>query len=188
MYAPTYRQTAAVINAEYYQFDENEIIELKKVLKRHNAILGIRLHYFRNDNKLFNIENFIDNEFIYDIGHNVIQELAPVVREADLVVSDYSSVFVESLYLDKPVISFAYDFEEYKEKQDGLLYDFEMIFPGDIVNNTKKLFISIDDCLGRLDNEKSEKYNFSKAFFYKYMDTNNSMRVVEMVQKELHDK
>jgi CDP-glycerol glycerophosphotransferase (TagB/SpsB family) len=101
VYAPTYRQTAAVSTSAYYQFSDAEINSLLQVLKKHNAILGIRLHYFRNNNQLFNIEKYIDNEHIVDLGHNISPEIAPVIRESDVVISDYSSVFIEALYINK---------------------------------------------------------------------------------------
>ena len=46
-YAPTHRQVAAISGSEYYVFNKNEINQLKNVLEKHNAILGIRMHYIK---------------------------------------------------------------------------------------------------------------------------------------------
>ena len=64
VYAPTYRQVAAVKEAAYYQFSRDEIDELKKLLKKHNVVMGFRMHYFRNSEYLINLEKYIDNEYI----------------------------------------------------------------------------------------------------------------------------
>jgi CDP-glycerol glycerophosphotransferase (TagB/SpsB family) len=182
VYAPTYRQTAAVGSAEYYQFNENEISELKRILSKHNAVLGIRLHYFRNNANLFNIEKYIDGDLIIDVGHKLAQEIAPVIREADLVISDYSSVFIEAMYVNKPLIAFAYDFDNYRDEQDGVLYDYEMVFPGPIVKNTQNLFEALDFELGNNAQINSDKYRFSQKLFFNHIDANNSGRVVEKVK------
>ncbi|WPR71616.1 CDP-glycerol glycerophosphotransferase family protein [Flavobacterium sp. NG2] len=187
LYAPTYRQTAAVGSSEYYQFTDEEIKKLVVILKDNNAILGIRLHYFRHSDTLFNIEKYIDDEFIFDLGHTKIPEIAPLIREADFVVSDYSSVFIEAMYLNKSVIAFAYDFEHYSKEQDGVLYDFKMVFPGDIVSNYDELLSSLDVALQTNEENSNERYRNAQRFFYKHRDTSNSKRVVEMVKSELYD-
>ena len=185
LYAPTYRQTAAVENAAYYQFSIDEINRLKDILNKYNAILGIRLHYFRNDKTLFNIEKYIDNKYIIDLGHNIIPEISPVIRMSDIVISDYSSVFIEAIYLNKPIISFAYDFDHYKTEQDGVLYDYDMVFPGPVLTNTNDLFNEIEHSLKIDDSNLSDKYKLSQKFFYKFIDTKNSKRVTNKVKSLL---
>jgi CDP-glycerol glycerophosphotransferase len=182
IYAPTYRQSQAVSSSQYYQFTVQEIETLKGILKANNAILGIRLHYFRNAVTIFNIEKFIDNDVFFDLGHNVSPELVPVIREADVVISDYSSVFLEAIYINKPIISFAYDLDHYKNEQDGLLYDLELVFPGPIVKEASALFTSIEKYLKPRIGQKSERYNFSQQLFFKHLDEGNSVRVVNKVK------
>jgi CDP-glycerol glycerophosphotransferase len=184
-YAPTYRQTVAVKDSSYYQFSKEEINELKKILKKHNAILGFRMHYFRNNKTLFNIEDYIDNEYFFNLGHEKFSDIASVIRESDIIISDYSSVFVEAMYLTKPVIGFVYDVKHYRENQNGLLYDFDLVFPGPIVQNFASLIIELDNELTYCKQIGSERYNTSKKFFYKFIDDKNSERVVEKVRQLL---
>lgn len=185
LYAPTYRQTSAVKDSEYYQFSFKEITKLKALLVEHNAILAIRLHYFRNNETLFNIEKFIDNELIFDLGHHVATEIASVIRESDIIISDYSSVFIEAMFLNKRLISFAYDIEHYKEHQDGLLYDFNLIFPGFVCSTTEQLFSSITNSFHKPSTEDLVRYNMSKKIFFSQIDSNNSLRVVSKVKDVL---
>lgn len=180
-YAPTYRQTSAVSDASYYQFNHEEIENLKKLLIKHNAIFGFRMHYFRNDKNLFNIEDYIDNEYIYDLGHKIIPEISPVIRESDIVISDYSSVFIESIYIDKPVFAFTYDFENYRDNQDGILYDFEMVFPSPPVFTFKNLLDELDKELTKANQVNTVKYKFSQSFFFNNIDADNSARLIEKI-------
>lgn len=184
-YAPTYRQTAAVNSSQYYQFTNEEIDKLKEFLKKNNAIFGFRMHYFRNDSNLFNMENYIDNEYIFDLGHKNVTEVAAVIRESDIVVSDYSSVFIESLYVNKPVFGFTYDMEHYRDHQDGLLYDFEMIFPSPLIFTFDNLIDSLQEEISNNNQTNTQKYKTSQKFFFDHIDTHNSKRVVERVKSLL---
>jgi CDP-glycerol glycerophosphotransferase len=184
-YAPTYRQTAAVSDSSYYQFSEQEIDALKSVLKKHNAVLGFRMHYFRNNDQLFNIGKHVDNEVIFDLGHENVSEIAPVIRSASVVISDYSSVFLEAMYIDKPVLGFMYDLDHYREQQDGLLYDLDMIFPGPVTESFTELLAAIDRTLENDESVSSPQYAFSKKFFFDHVDSDNSKRVVKRVSSLL---
>jgi CDP-glycerol glycerophosphotransferase len=185
LYAPTYRQTVAVKDAFYYKFSDSEIEDLKKILKEHNAIFGFRMHYFRNDAYLFNIEDYVDNEYIFNLGHDFIPEISSVLRSSELVISDYSSVFIEAMYLNKPVISFAYDKKHYSENQDGLLYDEEIIFPGKVTEQYSDLLSSIKEELDNPTQTNSQKYKTSQKFFFDHIDTENSQRVIKKVKQLL---
>jgi len=182
VYAPTYRQTTTVSDSRYYQFSKDEIKKLKGLLRKHNVVLGFRMHYFRNSKDLFNFEDYIDNELIFDVGHNVISEIAPIIREADIVITDYSSVFMEALYIDKPVFAFAYDYDHYKNQEEGFLYNFKEVFPGPISYKFKELIHDLDIELSDSRQIYSEKYKFSKHYFYQFNDANNSERVIKKVK------
>lgn len=184
-YAPTYRQVVAVKNAEYYQFSQNEINNFKKILIKHKAIFGFRFHYFRNSKEFFNLEEFVDNELIFDFGHDNIPEITPIIRESDLVISDYSSVFIDSIFVNKPVLGFVYDLDNFIKYQDGFLYDFEIVFPGPADIKFNELLKHIDDELSNPKQVKSDRYKIVQKFFFEYRDALNSKRVVNKIKEIL---
>lgn len=186
VYAPTYRQTSACGEAYYYNFKEAEIERLKNLLKENNLVLGYRPHYFKNDKNYFNMDEFIDGETILDFSMEKIPEFSSVARLCDLLITDYSSVYLETLYLGKDAICFAYDWDSYRLNQDGLLYDLEMIFPGAIY---KKFDDVIDEIkiYAEENNEKSKmKKEIVRQMFFKYCDGKNSERVYRKVMKSIH--
>lgn len=181
LYAPTYRQSHAIDSASYYQFTIEEIEKLKNLLIKNNAILGFRMHYFRNSTKLFNIENFIDNKVFFDLGHNAINEISAAVRCSDIVITDYSSVYIDALYINKPVLSFAYDLENYQSNQDGILYDLELAFPSKVLKEFNELLESLEKELILNNQVQSQKYKDTQRFFLKYLDTSNASRIVNKI-------
>lgn len=181
VYAPTYRQTSVSDTAYYYQFTQAEIDALKQFLQANNAILGYRPHYFKNSNQFFNLDEFIDNELIFDLSQTVIAEYSALARELDLLITDYSSVYIEALYLNKPVICFGYDIEHYRTQQDGLLYDMDLAFPGPIVQDFGALLDALKERLKATPEAIFLEQKIAKKLFFKYNDANNSQRVVERI-------
>ena len=180
VYAPTYRQTTASQEAYYYQFQEEEIEQLKNILKKHNAILGYRPHYFKNTEKYFNLDKYIDNQYIFICDQHTIPEFSALVRECDVLITDYSSVALEGLYLNKASFSFAYDLKNYETEQNGLIYDLDMIFSQQVFQSFGALMQALDQVL---QEEKSAATStmLHKLFFH-YRDCNNSDRVVKRVK------
>lgn len=179
-YAPTFRERH-VQGSAYYQFTDAHIQRLKALLARHDAVLGFRMHYFRKGEQLFNLEQYIDNDRIFDLGHSQIKEIAPVLRQTDVLVTDYSSVYIDALYLNKPVISFAYDLEHYSAQQNGLLYEMDLAFPGPVVRQFDQLLEALDSELARDAQSDSERYQMTRRLFFKYTDDKNSARLVERI-------
>ncbi|BAN49746.1 CDP-glycerol glycerophosphotransferase family protein [Metapseudomonas resinovorans] len=176
-YAPTFRESE-VEAASCYQFSDEQISRLKALMARHDAVFGFRMHYFRKGDQLFNMERYIDGETLFDLGHKAIHEIAPVLRESDLVVTDYSSVYIDALYLDKPVFSFAYDLEHYQARQNGLLYDMELAFPGPVLKDFDDLLRALDEELTCPRQVAGGRYAQTKKLFFSFQDDRNSARVV----------
>jgi len=181
IYAPTYKEVA-VSGSVYYQFSDDEIKKMVNFLKRNNAVLGVRLHYYRNSSELCNIEKFIDNEYIFDLGQSVIDEAGLVVRFSDIFITDYSSLFLDALYVNKPVFSFAYDKKHYEEKQRGLLYDMGTVFPGPILSKFEDILNSVEDELKKNIQINTVQYKLARQLFYEHIDGDNSERVVELIR------
>lgn len=185
VYAPTYRQTSVSETAHYYQFEQTEIDALKCLLQENNAVLGYRPHYFKNSEQYFNLDQFIDNELIFNVSQVVVPEYSALARELDVLVTDYSSVYIEALYLSKPVICFGYDIEHYKTQQDGLLYDMELAFPGPVVKHFADVLTALKEKLHANPQDIQHEQATAMKLFFKYDDAQNSKRVVERIFERL---
>lgn len=185
VYAPTYRQTSVSKSARYYQFSRNEIKSLKHLLEHYGAILGYRPHYFRNSETYFNLEQYIDNNLIYDMSQGVIPEFSALARECEILATDYSSVYIEALYLGKPVICFGYDIEHYRKEEDGLLYSMDLAFPGPVAETFDGFLNALEVLLKADDSDFRNARSVASEIFFKYRDDRNSERVKNAVMSEL---
>jgi CDP-glycerol glycerophosphotransferase (TagB/SpsB family) len=103
-----------------------------------------------------------------------------IYRLSDVLITDYSSCYIDFLSSRKPVISFAYDLESYMEKERGFYYDINDVFPGAISTNFDAMLGSLSDALS-LGIEDKEKYERVRHMFFDFDDQLNSQRVAEFV-------
>ncbi len=188
LYAPTYRD-ASVATERAYCFSDEEVARLKQMLRDHGAVLGIRSHYLVNGPAPFDPARHLDDDVLLDLGHERFQEIASVLRESALVVTDYSSVYIDALYLGLPVLGFAYDLEHYRTRQNGLLYDLDLAFPGPITTTFDTLLSELDALLAQPQYRPDERYLTARRLFFQHLDANNSQRVVQRIHAAIagHD-
>lgn len=181
LYAPTYRQTKISPDAHYYQFSADEIAQLKALLREHDAVLGFRPHYFRNGERGFNLGGYLDHDLLLDLSTAVHPEFSAVARECAVLVTDYSSVYIEAVFLGRPAVCFAYDLEHYRSQQDGLLYDLSLAFPGPICPTFGDTLAAIRTALKDPDRYEPQART-ARQLFFKYRDDQNSRRVCERIR------
>ncbi len=64
--------------------------------------------------------------------------LKDLLHVSDVLISDYSSIPFEYALLDKPMLFYTYDLEEYDKKR-GLIDDYEAVIPGKACRNRDML-------------------------------------------------
>lgn len=171
LYVPTWR----IDSANRYDFSDKELADLDKVLEKYDAVLAIRGHSNVRANKLMDLQ---DNETrIIDVSN--VPDVNILLRLTDVLITDYSSIYIDFLVTEKPILHFTYDLEEYY-KERGFLYDIDDAF-------ASKEVLSFDQLLGNLDETLSmgiadvDRYQRVKVLFHEYSE-NGSAGVVENIK------
>lgn len=166
LYAPTWR----IKN----RFDMELDLEKMRVALSDEYIILVRLHHFASSG--YEIPE--DKEFIWDFNsYRCVEELYQV---SDILITDYSSVMFDYALLNKPMLFYTYDLEEYGEKLRGLYVDFEKEAPGPLLFNTDDVIYTIKN----LDEEMSkceEKIQDFKQKFLTYENPDSCRKIVERV-------
>lgn len=123
LYAPTWRHYREV---ELFPFQDFQHEKLAADLERLDCEVHLRLHPYYENSKY--LESFKGGR-VKSLSSKLVPEIMDVLHEYDMVITDYSSIYVDYLLLDRPIAFFAYDLAEYKEKV-GFLVDFENLSPG----------------------------------------------------------
>lgn len=123
LYAPTWRQSGDV---RLFPFADLEISRLQKFLEERGIEIYLRLHpYYENSESL---RSFLGSQ-IRLLSSKEVPEVMDVLAQFDVVVTDYSSLFVDFLILDRPVFFVPYDLAEY-EKEVGFIRSYRELTPG----------------------------------------------------------
>lgn len=173
LYAPTWRDNQFHGKGRY-KFDlQLDLDKLRKEIGDQYIIL-LRLHYLVAEN--LDLTGYED--FVFDFSkHEDIRELYLV---ADMLITDYSSVFFDYANLKRPMLFFVYDIEEYRDTLRGFYFDFEKRAPGPLVKTTDELIAEIN---------KIEEHGFTpseniQAFYDKFCYLEDG-RASERVVKEI---
>ena len=162
-YAPTFRPDGA--NPLLHL----KLAELNNFLIKKNYFLIGSLH------PKFSMQNWapkdrFSNIYFTESGYDIY----PLLKNFDLLITDYSSLAVDVLLIDKPTIFFVYDIEKYK-KEMGLHEDFWNLLPGPRANTFEELLSALDlDA----DNRKEER-NQARDILFAFKSGGASKRIIE---------
>lgn len=160
LYAPTWRKskygTSMKESVIYFPFDEFDTNEFNQFLKEQNIVVFVRPHSLEK----ISIE---ESSNIKILDNSLVDNINDILNVFDLLISDYSGIFVDYLLLDKPILLLPYDLEEYISTK-GLNFEFDSINPGPFVKN----YEDFKSTLLKLLNDKScyrEKRERLNKFF-----------------------
>jgi teichoic acid glycerol-phosphate primase len=165
LYAPTYRD---------HELDHFRLqLDLEKMNQElgNDYIVVLRLHPA--------IKNFVDAstlypDFVFDYSSNQY-DINELLLIADILITDYSSIPYEFSLLRKPIMFFAYDFDQYK-KERGIL---EENFPGPVVKDTNTIIELLKE--GNFDLSVVEQY---AKIWNKYSNGHSSYNLVNYIFKQ----
>jgi len=120
LYAPTYREYLINDSHENYLAPPIHLDKWERELGNDYCVL-IRAHYGVTASLQIKDSNFVKNVSNYPS----INDLYII---SDILISDYSSSFIDYSILDRPMFCFAYDLEEYNEKR-GLYVNLSETLP-----------------------------------------------------------
>ena len=177
LYAPTWRPPGEL---KWFPFTDFEPDELSAFLKKHNANLLIRGHY-RNDilDEEADRTNVFFNENIKPADRDTYPDVQELLPKIDILISDYSGIFLDFLLTDRPMIFIPYDLDKYRDER-GIMYDYDEITPGPKVNSFKEMLTALEDYLN--DPEKdSELRIVVKHRFHDVIDGKSCQRIMEII-------
>ena len=168
LYAPTFRDDEKYNNV----FNYLNLDEFNRVLGD-EYVLSLRLHPKIKD--FYKEDTVSKGSYIDASNYESEQELMLI---SDILITDYSSIMIEFVALDKPAIFFTYDLDSYLSNERGFYYDFEKTVPGPIVYTSDELI----NVIKNEEFDKSKISEFTKTQF-DVIDGDSSKRVVDFLLK-----
>ncbi len=166
LYAPTFRDYD--MQSFRLPFTEEQLTnalngEYMLLVKLHPAVL----HH---------ISASFESELIKNVSDMRLHDL---LKAADILITDYSSVPFEFALLNKPIFFFTYDLEEYDRKR-GLIDNYTSVIPGKACHDSEALLEEMTKKPFRAEEMKrfSDKWNM-------YSDGNSSSKLLQFAEEQI---
>ena len=155
LYAPTWRDNQFYKLGEYKFANQVDFDALRDAISDEYVMI-VKYHYLIKDS----VDWSKYEGFVYQFGEEC--DIADLYLVSDMLMTDYSSVMFDYSVLNRPIVFYTYDYDEYMNDLRGFYFDFKEEAPGPLVYNNEELI----DAIKNYDAEKwEEKY---EAFHDKY--------------------
>ena len=98
---------------------------------------------------------------------------------SDIMITDYSSVFFDYSILNRPILFYMYDLNEYKDELRGFYLDIYKDLPGPIIENEDELLNNL--ITGKYKEFEERRKEFINRFNY-LDDGKAAKRVIELIK------
>lgn len=181
LYAPTWRDNQFYDRGKYKFTLALDLGRLQKEFGEDSVIL-LRTHYYIADIlNLTEYEGFVYNGSQYE-------DISRLYLISDICITDYSSVFFDYANLRRPILFYAYDFDEYAEEIRGMYMDMEKELPGPILRTNDAVVEALHN-MDAISETYKERYEEFYNRFCNVDDGHASERVIEKVfgEREVTD-
>ncbi len=179
LYLPTYRVDAQV---EYNLLKLVELDEFNLWLRNNKLNFIFKSHPGDRTDAVNKTDEY-SNVFVFDDEalSRFDFDLYELINSIGLLITDYSSIYIDLLLTDIPVLFFIPDLLEYNEKTGFLCSPFEEWTSGSVVTDHAEIYREI---INSLDNPHlfKEKRLMLKHIFHKFDDANSSKRAWSEIQ------
>ncbi len=166
LYAPTFRD-----HEVNHPSVEKQLEDLIKWLPEGYAV-GLRVHPFVAKA----LEDGTAGPNIYQLSFE--EDVNTVLMAADLLITDYSSIIFEYCLTLRPMIFYAYDYEEFLQHGRGFYYPYQSYVPGPVAYTGKEVGSLIEN--GEFDRKRIQDF---VAQNYHSLDGNAIGRLIELLQQ-----
>lgn len=177
IYAPTHRAHGFSKNPINYDI-------LDKFGRDNNIKFIIKLHPYTAEKLRDDLSSHkmhakqIKNVIIYP-PH---MDAYPIMKYCDLMIADYSSMYFDFLFVDKPIVFFPYDYDEWVRSEGGVILDYFAHSPGDKAYDFDELLELILKNLEQ-DMYKNERKKIKDKMFSN-QTTSASKSIADEMKKE----
>lgn len=191
LYAPTERIDNFDRSTDLFPFDDFDKKELFELLDELDALLLIRLH--PDEHKIISdlstnheydtlsdlIADLTKNDRVDLVGRSVFDQTVEILPFVDVLISDYSTVYHTFLFLDRPILFFPYDYDQWQQK-NKFIYDYLDNLPGPEIKSFSEFRAYVRDLNQGIDPHKQDRHSLREKIF-EHGDSNSCERVAHYI-------
>ena len=195
LFTPTFRKGYSKVQGSknfenIFGFKDFDLRSLNNFLSENSILLIYKLH--PNEEHLFrDFKNELDPENFLELNNNILLkynfDLYELMNATDILITDYSGIFIDFLLLNRPIIFTPIDLEDYTKNRNFLFGPYDEWTPGKKVISQKNLLIEIEKILNGIDSHKQIRV-FHKNIWHYYQDEFSSKRVAKIILSMLKER
>ncbi len=168
LYAPTFRGHTG--NAEAP--DKLDVHAFQKALGT-DYVMIIKHHQLVRE--LPKLPSELIGSFVYDGSRNM--DINDLLMASDICISDYSSLIFEYSLMERPMLFFAYDLEDYFDWR-GFYYNYDEMTPGPVCKTNSEMIDYIQHIDERFDKQVVRDFRYR---FMRSCDGHSTDRIMKLV-------
>lgn len=155
LYAPTYRDYE---ETKLFPFKDFDKYELEEFLEESKSIIFIRTHLSESTS----VEKYLGKRILY-LNEDIIEDIMEILSVFDILITDYSSIYIDFLLINKPILFIPYDKDKYLSER-GFNFKYDEVTPGYKPDNMKELLTYISKIFNGIDEFKNDRGEVNKYF------------------------
>jgi len=172
IYLPTFRSPQESIDIfGDFGFDEEKVHTL---LESENMILVTKGHFVDDTLSLTS-----SHPRIIHLSDSAVEEINPLLKDANILITDYSGAYFDFLLTERPVIFAPFDIDTYLSKHRKLYFEYNKIIVGPIARNWDEVCENLRVIL-KQDVYKEQRTEMNK-FFNQFHDGKSSRRLYDEI-------
>lgn len=169
LYAPTFRDHGTTRLFPFSEFEtagskrDAAIEKLQHFLEDNKSILCIRMHLY--EDKGYEWLKVLDHpgSRVRFLNEDRAEDVMDVLASMDLLITDYSSIYIDYLLLERPIIFLPYDQEEYL-KDRGFNFPYDEVTPGPKPKSYEEFLNSMGDLLYNRSDYVEKQKDINRKF------------------------
>lgn len=193
LFMPTWRNWFGGVNNEFLK--DNELFKKTDFYQKWEDLLNnkelidyieknnILIYFYPHQHMQKYLKYFKSSSNNVKVIDNKEKDIQDLLKESALLVTDYSSVFMDFGYMNKPVIYYQFDETEFREKHLSKGYfDYRIDGFGEVLTTDKEVSEKI---IKLIDNNYKDlkEYEQKRLDFFEVRDTNNCKRIYEKIKE-----
>jgi CDP-glycerol glycerophosphotransferase len=171
LYAPTWRDDVRFAPGRNTARLELHLERARESLGDDHVLL-LRTHWLLTDRP-----RIPDDGFVIDVS--TYPEIADLYLASDALITDYSAAAVDFAVTGKPMLFFAPDLEQYRDRVRGLYFDLEAAAPGPVLSTSDEVI----EAVTAIDGVSADYAAAYKAFTDSYCPHDDGKATARLVER-----
>lgn len=174
LYAPTHRKEGKEKMELSKRLDFERI---QTLCEKWDFYFVIKKHFYHKEEK----EAIEKYSRILDVS-NQVYDTQELLLETDILITDYSSIYIDFMLLNRPILFYAYDYEQYLQEDRQMYFIYDEVTPGPIVKDGGQLVDALEQSLSGKQFDAQKQKEILELFYCEQGRTPVSNTLLDLVQ------